>query len=62
MKRYKWLKTQKVVQTFKIRGEEARRIQIDEVKRSEEIERENLKKIEERRLNNLPEQEKADQS
>jgi len=37
-------------------------MQIEEVKKSKEIERENLRKIEERRLNPSPEQEKKDQS
>ena len=51
----------------KQRAEEARKIQIKEVETSKEIERENLKKMEERRLG-LPleqensEQEKKDQS
>ena len=44
----------------KAKAEETRRIQIDEVKRSEEIGRENLKKMEEKMTNNPPEQEKKD--
>ena len=37
-------------------------MQIEEVKKSEEIEKENLKKIEERMSNNSQEQEKTDQN
>ena len=44
----------------KIKAEEARRIQIDEVKRSGVIEKENLKKIEERVSNSSPEKEEED--
>ena len=37
-------------------------MQIEEVKKSEEIEKENLKKIEERMSNNSQEQKKTDQN
>ena len=45
-----------------MKAEETRRMQIDEVKKSKEIEKENLKKIEEKMSNNSQEQEKTDQS
>ena len=44
----------------KIKGEQARINQINEVKRSEEIEKENLKELEERIKNQSREQEKTD--
>ena len=52
----------KELQERKEKAEETRRVQIDEVRRSEEIEKENLKKIEERISNNSQDQEKRDQN
>ena len=49
-------------QERKEKADETRKIQIEEVRRSEEIEKENLKAMEERISSNPPEQEKKDQN
>ena len=48
-------------QERKERAEEARKIQINEVKRAKEIERENLRRIEDKVLNKSPEQENLEE-